>query len=112
MRHLAVLLCVCVLFIQCVNAQEVTQRVSTLPTAEQLSRLQSVRQSNTEPDPSVKAAQSYFVKFTEFRYKNALDVNRTSDEIVQQSKAITKSISMKLVLIYAGSFNMGSAANC
>ena len=97
MRHLAVLLFDCVLFVQCANAQEVTQRASTIPTAEQLSRFQPARQSNTPPDPSVKAEQSYFVKFTEFRYKQTLDVNRTSNEIVQSFDQLYKDGKIELI---------------
>ena len=99
MRNLAVLLCVHVLIVQSVHAQDVTKRPSTPPTAEQFSRLQSFRQSSTTPDPSVKAEQSYFVQFTEFRYKHAtdLDVHRTSDEIVLSFDKMLKEGKIELI---------------
>ena len=99
MRHLVVPLCIYVLFAQIVNAQDATKRPSTPPTSEQLSRMQSFRQSNTSPDPSVKAEQSYFVQFTEFRFKHAvdLDVHRTSDEIVLSFDKLHKEGKIELI---------------
>lgn len=94
MRCLAVPLFIFVLFIQSVNAQEVPPRS---PTPEQLSRLQSVRQSNTATDPSIKPEQSYFVQFTEFRIKHSVDVNRTSNEIAQSFDQLNKEGKIELI---------------
>ena len=87
MRHLAVPLFIFGLFVQSVGAQEATPRP---PTPEQLSRLQSFRQSSTAPDSSIKPEQSYFVQFTEFRIKHSVDVNRTSSEIAQSFDQLNK----------------------
>lgn len=94
MRHLAVPLFIFGLFVESVSAQEVTPRSST---QEQLSRLQSVRQSNTAPDPSIKPEQSYFVQFTEFRIKHSVDVNRTSNEITQSFDQLNKEGKIELI---------------
>lgn len=94
MRHLAVPLFIFGLFVQSVCAQEVPPRS---PPQEQLTRLQSVRQSNTATDPSIKPEQSYFVQFTEFRMKYSVDVNRTSNEITQSFDQLNKEGKIELI---------------
>ncbi len=101
MRHLAVLLCVYVLFDQMVTAQEIPGRPPTSIPSEQspTTRSLSNRQSNAAAatDPSIKAEQSFFVQFTEFRFKHSLDVHRTSSEIVQTFDQLLKDGKIELV---------------
>jgi hypothetical protein len=101
MRLLSVLLCVSVLFVQMVDAQERPGRPpSPIPTEfSQTARYQSNPPSNVfaAPDPSVKAEQSFLVQFTEFRFKYATDVSRTSSEIVQSFDQLNKEEKIELV---------------
>lgn len=108
MRYVVVLLCSHALFVHNVNAQDITTRaatqVPTLPTSssEQSSsvatRASSAQQSSLGGgrggpgvgvstaqtiSPNVKAEQTYFIQFTEFRFKHSLDVKRTASEIVE-----------------------------
>ncbi len=101
MRDLTVLLCVYVLFDQLVTAQEIPGRPPTSVPSEQspTPRSQFNRQSNAAAatDPSIKAEQSFFVQFTEFRFKHSLDVHRTSSEIVQTFDQLLKDGKIELV---------------
>ena len=101
MRLLAVLLCVSVLFVQILDAQEIPGRppAATRSDFSQPPRFQSERPSNvfSAPDPSVKAEQSFLVQFTEFRFKHAPEVSRTSSEIVQSFDQLNKDGKIELV---------------
>ncbi len=101
MRQRIVLLCVYVLFVPMVAAQEVPGRSPTLIPSELSSatRSQSNRQSNAAAptDPSIKVEQSFYVQFTQFRYKHSLDVHRTSSEIVQTFDQLLKDGKIELV---------------
>ncbi len=101
MRLLAILLSVSVLFVQIVDAQEIPGRppVPTRSEFSQAPRFQSDRPSNVfaASDPSVKAEQSFLVQFTEFRFKHAPDVSRTSSEIVQSFDQLNKEGKIELV---------------
>lgn len=101
MRLLAILLNVSVLFVQIVDAQEIPGRppAATRSDFSQPPRFQSDRPSNVfaAPDPSVKAEQSFLVQFTEFRFKQSPDVNRTSSEIVQSFDQLNKEGKIELV---------------
>ena len=101
MRQLTVLLCVYVMFAHMVQAQEIPGRPPTSIPSELMpaTRLPSNRQSNAAAatDPSIKAEQSFFVQFTEFRFKHSLDVHRTSSEIVQTFDQLLKDGKIELV---------------
>jgi hypothetical protein len=101
MRLLSVLLCVSVLFVQIVDAQEIPGRppAATRSDFSQPPRFPSERPSNVfaASDPSVKAEQSFLVQFTEFRFKHAPDVSRTSSEIVQSLDQLNKDGKIELV---------------
>ena len=101
MRLLAILLCVSVMFVQIVDAQEIPGRPPAATRSEfsQSPQFQSGRPSNVfaASDPSVKAEQSFLVQFTEFRFKHAPDVSRTSNEIVQSFEQLNKEGKIELV---------------
>ena len=101
MRLLAVLLCLSVLFVQIVDAQEIPGRppAATRSDFSQAPRFQSERPSSVfaAPDPSVKAEQSFHLQFTEFRFKHSPEVSRTSNEIVQSFDQLNKEGKIELV---------------
>lgn len=101
MLQVTVLLCVCVMVAPMVQAQEIPVRPPTSIPSELMpaTRVPSNRQANPapSPDPSIKAEQSFFVQFTEFRFKHSPDVHRTSSEILQSFDQLLKDGKIEVV---------------